>query len=242
MLLLAGSFVAGFLTVLAPCILPLLPVVLSGALTGTDRTKRIGAIILGLTISVIIFSLLLKATTSLLGVPTIVWQSISGGILILFGLFMLFPHIWEKVSAPLSAKSGQVFQSSTGKKGFWGEFTLGAALGPVFNSCSPTYALIVAAILPVSFSRGLIYLTLYAIGLAVALLLIAFLGRGLTVRLNWAANPGGWFHKFIGLLLIVAGIAVVTGADKSFQTYVLDRGWYEPIMRLEERFKIPSEL
>lgn len=232
------SFFAGFLTVLAPCILPLLPVVLAGSLTGVDRTKRIAAIIGGLTLSVIVFSLLLKATTSLLGVPQQVWQSISGGLLIIFGLIMLFPMIWERFSSRLGAKAGAGLQQARQQQGVWGDFLLGAALGPVFNSCSPTYALIVATILPVSFGRGVGYLTVYALGLAVALVLIALLGRSLTAKLSWAANPAGWFHKTIGLLLIVAGIAVIFGLDKSFQTFVLDQGWYDPIMTLEERLNL----
>lgn len=237
MVLIATSFVAGFLTVLAPCILPLLPVVLTGSLSGTERKARVMWIILGLTISVVVFSLLLKATTALLGVPQVVWQTISGGILILFGLVMLLPQLWEKLAAPLSARAGQSLQAAGGKNGYGGDFLLGAALGPVFNSCSPTYALIVAAILPVSFGQGLIYLTAYAIGLAVALLLIALLGRTIVAKLGWAANPSGWFHKLIGVLLVLAGLAVIFGLDKTFQTYVLDQGYYEPIMKLEERLR-----
>lgn len=240
MVLLVASFVAGFLTVLAPCILPLLPVVLTGSVTGAGRYQRVLAIILGLTISVIVFSLLLKATTSLLGVPQIVWQLVSGGILILFGLVMFLPGLWEKIAAPLSARAGQSLQSARGQSGVGGNFLLGAALGPVFNSCSPTYALIVAAILPASFGQGLTYLIAYAVGLGVALLLVAVLGRAIISRLGWAANPEGWFHKFVGLLLIIAGLAVIFGLDKSFQAYVLDRGYYEPIMRLEERIRLPK--
>lgn len=239
MALIFTSFVAGFFTVLAPCILPLLPVILTGSLTGAGRYRRILIIILGLTISVIVFSLLLKATTSLLGVPQIVWQLLSGGILILFGLVMFFPILWEKFAAPLGAKAGQSLRSARGQTGIGSDFLLGAALGPVFNSCSPTYALIIATILPASFGQGLTYLTAYAIGLGLALLLIALLGRTIISKLGWAANPEGWFHKLIGIFLIVVGLAVILGLDKDFQTYVLDQGYYEPIMRLEERIRRP---
>lgn len=240
MVLLYTSFVAGFLTVLAPCILPLLPVVLAGSVTQSQRSKRIFTVILGLTISVVAFSLLLKATTSLLGIPQVVWQIVSGVILILFGIIAIYPGLWETVSAPLSAKAGASFQASKTKSGTWGDFLLGAALGPVFNSCSPTYALIVAAILPVSFGRGLIYLTFYAVGLALALLLIGLLGRGLVNKLRWASNPTGWFHKTIGALLIVVGLVVIIGADKKFQTFILERGYYQPIINFEESIRLPK--
>lgn len=240
MTLLIASFVAGFLTVLAPCILPLLPVVLTGSVTGTDRSKRTFVIILGLILSVIVFSLLLKASTTLLGVPQEVWQFISGGLLVVFGLIMLWPNAWEKVASPLSARAGQSFQAARENRGIGADLLLGAALGPVFNSCSPTYALIVAAVLPASFGRGLAYLVAYAAGLGVALLLIALLGRKIVTKLGWAANPEGWFRKLIGALLLLAGIAVIFGFDKSFQTYVLDRGYYEPIIELEEQIRLPK--
>ncbi len=240
MSLLIAALVAGFLTVLAPCILPLLPVLLVGSLDADGKAKRVTAIIAGLTLSVIVFSLLLKATSALLGVPQVVWQVVSASILVLFGLAMLLPAWWERVGASLSTRSGLTLQAARQHRGWWGDFLLGASLGPVFNSCSPTYALIVAAILPASFITGLGYLVAYAVGLAMALLLIALLGRGLVAKLGWVANPTGWFRKLTGALLILAGLAIVLGADKKFQTFVLDNGYYEPIMRLEERIHLPK--
>ena len=115
-----------------------------------------------------------------------------------------------------------------------GDILTGAALGPVFSSCSPTYALIVAAVLPVSFAEGVAYVVAYAIGLAGMLLLIALLGRGLVRRLGWLANPGGWFRRVIGAIFVLVGIAVITGFDKQLQTWILDAGLYDPIAGLEE--------
>lgn len=95
------SFVAGILTVLAPCILPLLPVIIGGSSLqdknqGKLSLRRPVTIIVSLVLSVVIFSLLLKATTTLLGIPTIVWAVISGGIVLLFGINLLFPILWDK--------------------------------------------------------------------------------------------------------------------------------------------------
>jgi cytochrome c biogenesis protein CcdA len=142
------------------------------------------------------------------------------------------------VAAPLSRRAGQSFQSANTNHFFGSDFLLGAALGPIFNSCSPTYALIVAVILPASFSAGLGYLFSYTLGLSVALLLIAIFGRAAISRFGWAANPNGWFHKAIGLLLLITGLAIIFGLDKSFQTFVLNNGWYDPISRFEQRFNL----
>lgn len=241
MALLILSFIAGVLTVAAPCILPLLPVIIGGSLIKGSKEKqdkqwvRPLVIVASLVVSVIIFTLLIKATTSLLGVPQIVWQITSGSIVLLLGLHFVFPGFWEKISA----KSG-LFNSSNAllgkaytKKGLGGAILIGAALGPVFSSCSPTYALIVATILPVSFAQGLAYLSAYAIGMGATLLLVAYAGQAVIARLRWLSNPEGGFKRFIGILFILVGLMVIFSLDKKLQAYVLEQGLYDPISNLE---------
>jgi len=234
------SLAAGVLTVAAPCVLPLLPVIVGGSIVadGADSRRarwRPYVIAASLAVSVIVFTLLLKATTALLGIPTQVWQVISGVIVILLGINLLVPSIWEKISTKLGlgARSNTVLDSSVQRQSVWGDVLTGAALGPVFSSCSPTYALIVATVLPVSFAEGLLYVTLYAIGLAIPLLLIALAGRSAARRLGWLADPRGWFRRSMGVLFIIVGIVVIIGADKALQTLILDLGWYDPIADLE---------
>jgi cytochrome c-type biogenesis protein len=127
-----------------------------------------------------------------------------------------------------------VMDRSYSRGGLGGDVMLGAALGPTFSSCSPTYALILAAVLPVSFAEGLLYIVVYAVGLAIALLLIAFLGQAFARRLGWLANPNGVFKRVVGIILILVGVAVIMGLDKQFQSFVLEQGWYDPIQQFEE--------
>lgn len=240
MTLLILSFMAGVMTVAAPCILPLLPVVIGGSLaTNGDRKAwyRPLVIVAGLAGSVIIFTLLLKGTTALLGVPQEAWSIISGGIVLLFGLNLLFPIAWERimVALGLNTASTRLLASTSQKRGIMRDVAVGAALGPVFSSCSPTYALIVAAILPESFAVGLAYLIAYAVGLAAALLLVALAGRAVVQKLGWLSNPYGLFRRVVGVLFVIVGVAVVFGLDKQLQAYVLEQGWYEPIARFERQ-------
>lgn len=234
------SLAAGVLTVAAPCVLPLLPVIVGGAIVqgGDERRARWRPYVIAasLAVSVVIFTLLLKASTALLGVPPQVWQLVSGGIIILLGIDLMFPALWDRLSTALGlqARSGEFLDRSVSRQSVTGDVLTGAALGPVFSSCSPTYALIVAAVLPVSFAEGVLYVTAYAIGLAAMLLLIALLGRGLVRRVGWLANPGGWFRRVIGAIFVLVGIAVITGFDKQLQTWILDAGLYDPIAGLEE--------
>lgn len=237
------SFAAGVLTVAAPCVLPLLPVIVGGTAvrTGTDSASaerqwfRPLVIAGSLAASVVAFTLLLKATTALLGVPVIVWQAISGGIILVFGLTMLFPGLWEKftVATGLQAGGGRLLDRGSRTGGIGGDVALGAALGPAFSSCSPTYALIIATILPVSFAEGVVYVVAYAVGLALALLGIAMAGTALVRKLGWLADPHGVFRRVIGGILVVVGLGVILGWDKALQTWILEQGWYAPIEQLE---------
>lgn len=244
MTLLIVSFLAGMLTVAAPCILPLLPVIIGGAITAAgeevkNKWRRPLTIVASLAVSVIVFSLLLKATTALLGVSTMVWQSISAVIVLLLGINFLFPVLWEKVALRFGLATGpnRFLAASSQRQGMTRDILIGASLGPIFSSCSPTYALIVASILPATFIKGFVYLLAYAAGLSLMLLLIALLGQAFVRRLGWLANPHGLFRKVIGVLFILVGVSVLFGLDKKAQTFVLDRGWYSPISNLEERLR-----
>lgn len=87
------SFFAGILTVLAPCVLPLLPVILGGSLAGHGKARPY--IIIGsLIASLLLFTLLLKASTVLIQVDPAVWEYISGGLLVLFSVTLIFPRAW----------------------------------------------------------------------------------------------------------------------------------------------------
>ena len=239
--LLLVSLAAGVLTVAAPCVLPLLPVIVGGSIVSADadpRRARLRPLVIAasLAVSVVAFTLLLKATTALLGIPPQVWSIIAGGIVVLLGLNLLFPTLWERVSTTLGlqGRSNRALDASIGRQSLGGDILTGAALGPVFTSCIPTYALIVATALPVSFGEGLLYLVVYAAGLAATLMLVAYLGRSFAQRLGWLANPAGWFRRSIGVAFILVGVAVVFGLDKELQTLILDLGWYDPIADLEE--------
>lgn len=241
--LLILSFIAGALTVAAPCILPLLPVIVGGSVAAggaAPKWFRPLVVTASLAASVVLFTLLLKATTALLGVPQEVWNALAGGIVLLFGINLLLPVFWEKfmVVTGLAVKTNKLLGASYAKKGLIGDILLGAALGPVFSSCSPTYALIVAAVLPASFAQGTLYLGAYAAGLAAVLLVVAIAGQSVAKKFGWLSNPQGWFRRIIGLLFIIVGIAVIFGLDRKFQAFVLEQGWYDPILQLEQRLKI----
>lgn len=234
LILLLTALLAGALTVLAPCTLPLLPIIIGGA-SAEDKesrkaTMRRALIIVGsLALSVFVFTLLLRATTALLGIPQSVWSTISGVIVIVLGTHFLFPQVWVSLSTRIgwATRGNKRLFSHANKRGTGQAILTGAALGPVFNSCSPTYALILALILPRSFSEGVVALIAYVIGMSILLLVVAYFGSRFTQKLGWTLNEHGVFRRTIGVLFIIVGLVVLFGFDKEIQTWLLDLGAYD---------------
>jgi cytochrome c biogenesis protein CcdA/thiol-disulfide isomerase/thioredoxin len=223
MFLIIGAFLAGILTILAPCVLPLLPVIIGGSVTGDNKDKRRPFLIAGsLAVSLILFTVLLKATTLLINIPPAAIMYFSGGILIVLGLATLFPIFY----ATILARSGiehraQSFLGSGTKNRneFIGPIIIGAALGPVFSSCSPVYGYILATILPAHFATAMSYIISYVLGLALVLLAVGYYGQRLTSRLKFASNPNGYFQRSLGVLFVLVGIMVFTGFGTKIQVY-----------------------
>ncbi|MGB4967649.1 MAG: cytochrome c biogenesis protein CcdA [Candidatus Saccharimonadales bacterium] len=232
------SYVAGLLTVLAPCVLPLLPIILGGSLSGEKKDKwRPYIITASLVISLILFTLLLKASTVFIGIDPKVWTIGSGILVIILGFFMLFPDLWARMIGKLGIEhrsQGLLGKAYKQENGVLSAILIGAALGPIFNSCSPTYAWVIATVLPSSTLLGMFYLTFYVLGVATALLAIALLGRRLLEKIKWASNPKGWFQRGIAVLFILVGIFVATGLDKKVQTYLVEKDFLN-IKLLEEK-------
>ena len=240
MFLLIISFLAGVLTILAPCTLPLLPVIVGSAVNGQGQQKpnlkKAFVIALSLGVSVVIFTVLLKISTLFINIPPALWSVISGVIIIIFGFISLFPTIWERIPlvAKINTRSNKMMSLGYQKKGILGDIIIGASLGPVFTTCSPTYFIILATVLPQSFLLGFIDLLAYATGLALVLLLVAFLGQKLVARLGGISDTHGWFKKALGVFFIIIGLAVIFGLDKKLETKLLKSNLFD-ITKVEQK-------
>jgi thiol-disulfide isomerase/thioredoxin len=141
----------------------------------------------------------------------------------MLGILTLFPSFYVRVIAKLGIENTtqKVLGKSIQKKSsITGPLLTGAVLGPVFSSCSPVYAYIVASVLPVNFGKAFAYIISYVLGLSLLLLLISYFGQRFINRLKFAANPKGWFQKAIGIIFIIVGVLIITGASQNFQTFI----------------------
>jgi cytochrome c biogenesis protein CcdA len=232
MILWFGALVAGVLTTLAPCVLPLLPVVVGGSLGKPDAEARKRAYLIATSLgaSVVLFTLLLKATTALIDVPVEFWQWFSGLLLIALGVVSAYPRVWDEISAKLSLQSvtNRQLVKARAKTGTLGAVLTGSALGPVFTSCSPFYGYVIVTVLPASFAQGIGLLVAYVIGLCGTLLIVSLLGQTVMGRARGIANPDGWFRKALGVTFVLVGIAIILGLDKEFQTWVIENSVFRP--------------
>ncbi len=230
------AILAGIFTVLAPCILPLLPIVVGAGEEGSRSiSKRALTVIGSLSISVILFTLLLKTTTLFINIPQTFWTTFSGVIIILVGAGICLPSLWSRIPYinKLSALSNKALGAGYQQKNYKGDMLVGLALGPVFTTCSPTYLFIIATVLPLSFFVGFVYLIGFTFGLALSLLLIAYFGQQIINKVTAHMSTAGKIKQAFGILIILVGIGILTGYDKKLETFILDSG-YGATIELED--------
>lgn len=236
MILFLLSLLAGVLTVLAPCTLPLIPVIVGSSSTEGKNTAKALRIVFTLALSVILFTLVLKFSTALINIPQSTWSLISGVIIILFGLVSVFPSFWENLPfiPSLFTNSNKLLGVGYKKENYLGDFIIGASLGPVFTTCSPTYFIVLATVLPQSFFTGLIYLFAYAFGLAISLLVLSVLGQKIIDRVGNISDTHGLFRKILGFVFIILGLLIIFGVDKKIEKAILETGFFD-ITKIEQR-------
>ncbi|MFN4362212.1 MAG: cytochrome c biogenesis CcdA family protein [Hylemonella sp.] len=219
------SMVAGSLTTLSPCVFPLLPLVLGGAVQSNPLAPlAMGA---GMTASFAGIGLLLGALGPALGVDADSVRTLGAAMLIAFGLVMLVPVLNERFTQAVMpiASSAQAASSRLNAGSLLGALALGGLLGLVWSPCSGP--LLASAMTLVASEggagRGAFILGLFGLGAAVPLMVAAYASRSGFVRARgWVLTHAETLKKVFGLLIVSAGMAILTGADKWLEARVLD--------------------
>jgi cytochrome c biogenesis protein CcdA/thiol-disulfide isomerase/thioredoxin len=221
LILIAIGFVAGIVTALSPCVLPVLPIVLAGGATG----RRPLAIVTGIVVSFTVFTLFAAWLLDLLGLPQDVLRNLAIGLLFLVALTLLVPKVGELLARPLQRLTRR------GPGDYGGGFLLGASLGLVFVPCAgPVLAAVTVLAAQREFGLRTIALTLaYALGAALPMLAIALLGQRAARGVRANAET---VRRVSGVLVGAAALAIAFGADRELQTWL--PGYTET---LQERFE-----
>jgi cytochrome c biogenesis protein CcdA/thiol-disulfide isomerase/thioredoxin len=207
------AFVAGMVTAISPCVLPVLPIVFAGSATGGSR--RPYAIAAGLVLSFTAFTLAASALLSALGLPQDLLRNIAIGIVLLLGVGLLVPRFGELLERPFR---------SLGRRqpdGTRGGFVLGLSLGLVFTPCAgPVIAAVAAVAATERFSVAAVVVTLaYAAGAGLVLLGLAVLARrGLEIPALRERAPT--VRRALGAVVVAAAVIMAVGLDTRLATKV----------------------
>ena len=214
--LLGIAFLAGVITAISPCVLPVLPIVLAGGASGGRR--RPYAIIAGLVGSFFASVLFVAWLLQKLGLPQDLLRNVAIALLFVVAATLVVPELGVLVERPLA----RLARRPSGDLG--GGLLLGASLGLVFVPCGgPVLAYVSAQAASVDFGARTIGLALaYAIGAGVPLLLIALGGRHAAERTRALRANARAVRAALGVVVAGAALAIVFNVDRTLQTRLGD--------------------
>jgi cytochrome c-type biogenesis protein len=224
-------FIAGLATVITPCILPILPAVLSGSVGSRFRPV---AIVTGMSITFTLMGILINAVASFgFFAEYLRWFSIF--FIILMGAILFdndVNNVYVGISSSIvnSARERMSFLGKLASKapsgGLLSGLFLGMSLGVLWIPCvGPILGAVFAYIQVSSGGVDLLYsallLVAYSIGVSIPMLIIAYSGKSISGRVKWFVRRGNFFKKLSGLILIMVGLMMLFGIDKIIQAALL---------------------
>ena len=212
-ILLGIAFLAGIVTALSPCVLPVLPILLVGGATGTSKRRPL-AIVGGLVASFTIFTLAGTALLDALGLPEDFLRNLAIGLLFLLAATLIFPPVARLVERPFYRLTRR--RVNTEGNGF----VLGASLGLVFVPCAgPVFAAVASLAATGNVGVRVVFLTLaYALGAALPMLAILFGSQKLTAGVGFLKREAPRVRVAAGIVLAVTALAITEGWDQRFTT------------------------
>jgi cytochrome c biogenesis protein CcdA/thiol-disulfide isomerase/thioredoxin len=224
MLLLIGfAFLGGLVTILSPCILPILPIILSGSLTG-GKQRPLG-IITGFVLSFTVFTLTLTTIVRATNLPSDTLRFVAVAVVFLFGLSLLIPQTQVLLEKLFSSVSRFMPKGGNADSGFMSGILVGLSLGLVWTPCvGPILASIItlASTSQVTFAAFAITLS-YSLGTALPMLFITYTGRALLTKVPWLLQNSAKIQQGFGVIMIATAVAIYFNVDRQFQAYILDR-------------------
>ena len=237
------AFLAGIITVLSPCILPVLPIVLSASTA--DGKRRPFGVIAGFITSFSVFTLTLSTLVQLLKLPPNFMRIFAAVVILLLGLSLIVPkfqEIFERAASRLSGKGA----AGTVRTGFIGGFITGLSLGMVWAPCvGPIMAAVITLAITESVTwRAVLITVVYSIGTAIPLFAVMQGGRQLLTKVSWLKTNSGRIQRVFAALMLVAAIGIFFNLDRRFQSWMLDKfpGYGSALTRLEENKIIDENL
>src|SRR3989344_2877906 len=238
LLLIVFAFLAGVVTILSPCILPVLPIVLAGSV-GEGRRRPFG-IVTGFVLSFTIFTLFLTTIVKATGISADSLRLVSVVVVFTLGLSLILPRL-QALTERLFSKISQ-FSPKSGQ-GFSGGLILGLGLGLLWTPCvGPILASVISLAITGSVNLAALAITLaFSLGTAIPMFIVIYTGRRVLGRLQ---PYSGLIQKTFGVLMILTALAIYFNFDRKFQTFILQvfPNYGAGLTRLEDNQVVKNQL
>lgn len=218
------AYAAGVLTILSPCVIPLIPIVLGSA----AQRHRWGplALALGLVFSFTLAGFVIATIGASIGLDGEALRTWSAVLLLIVGIALLIPKVqalFEHAIAPIANWAGER-QARLERFGLAGQAGIGVLLGLVWSPCvGPTLgAATVLAAQGKNLGQVAFVMMAFALGIATVLLVMALATQRLLTR--WRGrlmSAGTRGRRILGALIALVGLLILTGTDRSLEAFVL---------------------
>jgi len=240
--LLVFAFLAGLAASLSPCVLVVLPLVLSSSLQ-KSRAQPIATII-GLTVSFAFFTLFLGSLVQATGISASALRYVSIAIVFVFGLTLLLPfadRIVAKIFNPFARIGASIdAQSRKVKSPILSGLILGVAIGLLWTPCAgPILASVIAVVATENITlTAVLIVSLYSIGSSVPLFAFALFGQHLVKTSQFLNKHVVAIRRVFGVLMIATSVLLFTELDTRFTQWMLR---YVPTLSIDSQFTEKKE-
>ncbi|MBI4973608.1 cytochrome c biogenesis protein DipZ [Candidatus Roizmanbacteria bacterium] len=223
-ILIAFAFLAGIITILSPCILPILPIILSSSIGGkeTDRARPVGVVV-GFILSFTFFTLFLSTLVKMVGISPDVLRTASVFVIAGFGITLLISP-FQLFIERLFSKVTRLLPQGNKRAGLVPGLLIGLSLGLLWTPCvGPILASVISLAITgtVTFDAFIITFA-YSLGTAIPMFFVMIGGNNLLQKIPWLVSNTAKIQKGFGVVMIVTAIGIFFNVDRTFQTYVLN--------------------
>jgi cytochrome c-type biogenesis protein len=219
------GLLAGLLSTLSPCVLPILPILLGSATAAHPRAPL--ALAGGLALSYAVIGTLIAWVGSAIGIDGALFRNAGAVILGALGLVLVSTSLQQRFAAATSgiANAGEHFLSRLNLQGLGGQFVIGLALGVVWSPCvGPTLgAAVVLASQGSHLPQVALLMVIFGLGAAIPVVGLAYLSRAAMMRVRGKLMQAGKTGKIVlGAIMISIAALILTGADKPLETWLVE--------------------
>lgn len=222
-ILLGFAFLAGLVTILAPCIWPILPIVLSSSVASKGHQRPLG-VTLGVMLSFAFFTLSISYLVKIFHFDPDSLRLVAIVIIAILGLTMVIPSLSRIMEGFISRLSSLFGQRSKQGSGLTAGFITGLSLGIVWSPCAgPILAAIatLAATGKVTFTVVLVTLA-YVIGVGIPLFIFAYGGQQVITKTRFLSRYTGRIQQGFGVIMLLTAVAIYTNYDRLIETKLLN--------------------